>query len=164
MRHAPLLAATISTGLVAGLLTGFGAAVMPGLAQADDATFIGVMADINERIINPVALSMFLGSLAWPVVVLVLGDRPPGESQGWVLAGLGLYAATVGVTGAVHVPLNLQMGRAAGMADPAEITALRRRVEPRWVRWHHARTVLSVGSFASLAWALHLTGRVGDGS
>lgn len=82
MSSAPLLAATLSTGLVAGLLTGFGAAVMPGLAQADDATFIGVMADINERIINPVALSMFLGSLAWPVVVLVLGDRPPGESQG----------------------------------------------------------------------------------
>ncbi|HUG83942.1 MAG TPA: anthrone oxygenase family protein [Euzebya sp.] len=163
MSSGPLLAATVSTGLLSGLLTAFSAAVMPGLSQADDDAFVTVMAGINQRIINPVFIALFLGSLAWPVVVLVQGEETATGARGWVVAGLGLYLGAVGITGMVHVPLNVAMDRAAGTAPPAEITALRTWVEPRWVRWHHARTVLAAGSFATLAWALHLSGRVGQG-
>ena len=56
-----LVSATVTTGLVAGLLGGFACAVMPALRGADDRTFVDVMQRINVAILNPVFLTVFMG-------------------------------------------------------------------------------------------------------
>ena len=52
LRMLSLLAATLATGLMAGLYFAFSCAVMPGLARTDDRTFVAAMQWINVRILN----------------------------------------------------------------------------------------------------------------
>ena len=47
-----LLAATVTTGLMAGLFAAFSYAVMPGLGRAGDAAFVEGMQKINVAILN----------------------------------------------------------------------------------------------------------------
>src|SRR4051812_41285218 len=46
-------AATLTTGLMAGLFYAFDVSVMPGLSRTDDRTFVTAMRSINEAIENP---------------------------------------------------------------------------------------------------------------
>ena len=58
--HAALIAATLGTGLIGGLFFGFATAVMPGLARTDDRTFVATMQGINEAILNPLFLTVYV--------------------------------------------------------------------------------------------------------
>jgi uncharacterized membrane protein len=145
---AALVAATITTGLVAGLFAAFSYAVMPGLAGTDDATFVSSMQRINTAILNPVFGLLFGGAL-----VLHLRRAPVLP---WVVAGVVLYVLVLVVTMALNVPLNDRL-EAAGSADPG---AARAAFEDVWVRWNVVRSVLSVASFGCLGWALVLHGRL----
>jgi len=155
-----LLAATVCTGLMAGLFAAFSYAVMPGLARADDRTLVITMQRINEAIQNPLFGLLFLGALAFTAIGVVLavraGDRAPLP---WLIAALILYLATLAVTFGGNIPLNDLIARAGdpdGRADPA---ALRERFEGAWVRWNIVRTVTSTAAFAALSWASLIAGR-----
>lgn len=83
-----LRAATITTGLIAGLFAGFAYAVMPGLRRGDDRTFVDAMQQINKAILNGWFLSCFLGAFVALGVAAVCygrsGDRSPcagGQGQ-----------------------------------------------------------------------------------
>ena len=52
-RSGALAAATITTGLMAGLYYAYACSVMPGLSRTDDRTFVSAMQQINVAIINP---------------------------------------------------------------------------------------------------------------
>ena len=52
LRLTVLLAATVTTGWMVGLYWSFSIAVMPGLARADDRTFVTGMQGINRAILN----------------------------------------------------------------------------------------------------------------
>ncbi|SFP02331.1 Uncharacterized membrane protein [Amycolatopsis arida] len=148
MPTAVLLAATVTTGLMAGLFTGFAYAVMPGLARTDDRTFVEAMRRINEAIVNGWFLPAFLGAPVLSAVAVVL--RPGGaDVLPWLVAGLALNAVGMfGVTVAANVPLN---NRLAAADDPA---AARTWFERRWVRWNVVRAVAALGAFCCLALAL----------
>jgi len=148
---AALLAGTVTTGLMAGLFAAFSYAVMPGLGRTDDATFVQAMQRINVAILNGWFGLCFGGALAFTALAAVLLRGRPGF--GWVLAGLLLYVAVLAVTFVVNVPLNNRLLAATG--DPA---AARSAFELTWVRWNHARSVLSTAAFGCLCWALTLTG------
>ncbi len=96
-----LIAATISTGLVAGLFYGFACAVMPGLRQVDDASFVTVFRAINRRILNGWFLIAFLGS---PVLIVATGVAQfvVGGPQPWVplAAAAALTVISSAITGA----------------------------------------------------------------
>src|SRR6478736_5782790 len=77
-----LIAATITTGLVAGLLFGFACAVMPGLRRVDDAEFVVVMQSINRRILNGWFLVCFVGAPLLTVAVGVL--EVVGDGHDWL--------------------------------------------------------------------------------
>src|SRR6478752_2950635 len=144
-----LIAATITTGLVAGLLFGFACAVMPGLRRVDDAEFVVVMQSINRRILGGWFLLCFVGAPLLTVAALVvdvIGDRAAVLP---IATALGLTALSYLITAAVNVPLNNALE--ASTADPAQARAL---FEAPWVRWHIARTVASTGAFGGLVWAL----------
>jgi uncharacterized membrane protein len=160
-RGAALVAATIATGLIAGLYYGWACSVMPGMARADDRTMISAMQSMNVAIVNPWFLASFAGSMLLTLVagVLHLGAEWRRVLP-WILAAFVLYTATLVSTGRVNVPLNNEL-MAAGEPDRiADLAAVRERFEGPWVRWHLARTIASTIAFGCLTWALVLHGRI----
>ncbi len=145
---AALVAAVITTGLVAGLFAVFAHAVMPGLARAGDRTFVDGMQGVNAAIVNGWFAVSFSGApLATAAAALLHLAAPPLP---WIVAGLVLYAAVLVVTFRVNVPLNDALA-AAGADDPA---TARHAFETTWVRWNAVRAVLSTAAFGCLVGAL----------
>lgn len=160
VRTAVLIAATVSTGLIAGLYYGWACSVMPGLARTDDRTMIGAMQSMNVAIINPWFLASLLGSVVLTALAALLHLGGDGRRVlPWILAALVLYTATLISTGAVNVPLNNALDAAGPPDRIADLAVVRERFEPKWVRWHLARTISSTAAFACLTWALILHGR-----
>lgn len=147
-------AATVATGLVAGVFSAFACAVMPALARSDDRVFVRVMTDINDAIQNPVFFAGFLGA---PVLTAVCARRSRGSGRRrWVWAALTAHALVLLVTTVVNVPLN---DRLAGAGDPARIAdpaAVRERFEDTWVAWNVVRALLSTSALVCLVRALTL--------
>ncbi|MGH3838754.1 MAG: hypothetical protein ACRDSG_06445 [Pseudonocardiaceae bacterium] len=61
LRGVALVAATLATGLQAGLYYAFAVSVMPGLRRIDDRAFVEAMQQINVAIINPWFFLSFFG-------------------------------------------------------------------------------------------------------
>ncbi|MFF0573062.1 anthrone oxygenase family protein [Streptosporangium saharense] len=154
-----LLAATVTTGLMAGLFAAFSYAVMPGLARSHDRTFVEAMQRINVSIVNGWFMVCFLGGLVFTIAALVLHLSTGRELLPWIIAALVLYAAMFVITAAVNVPLNDQLARAGHPGDIADLAAVRQAFEARWVTWNVVRAVANVAAFAALTWALVLHGR-----
>jgi uncharacterized membrane protein len=155
LQAATLLAATVTVGLMAGVFAAFAFAVMPGLRRVDDRTFVAAMQQINVAIINPWFLTCFLGGLLFTALAgalhLVDEARP---ALAWIAAGLVLYAAVLAITGRVNVPLNNALAAAGAPERIADMSAVRRQFEDRWVRWNVVRAVTSTAAFGCLLWAL----------
>lgn len=142
-RAAILAAATVLTGLSAGLFVTFSYAIMPGLRRTGDSTFVQAMRAINSAILNPVFALVFGGAFVATAAALVVcwGESP----RLWVIAGLALYIGVLVVTLVVNVPLNGALE--AGAGSPA---TARSAFEDSWVRWNHVRSVVATVSFACL--------------
>jgi len=159
---ASLLAATVTTGLMAGVFGLYAHTIMRGLGKTDDRTFVGAFQAIDRAIINPLFMLTFFGALVLSGVAAVLYVRDGHDSSilGWVAAAGVLYLAVVVITVAVNVPLNDEI-KAAG--DPDRIVDLAAERdnfhEARWVAWNIVRAVASTVAFGCLAWALVLHGR-----
>ncbi|MFE7548614.1 anthrone oxygenase family protein [Streptomyces gardneri] len=143
---AVLGAATVATGLVAGLLFAYVCSVMPALARSDDRVFVEVMRNINEVIQNPLFFTAFLGA---PILTGVAAwqHRATG-ARAWTLAGFVLCVAVFLVTMAGNVPLNEALATAS---DPA---AARSAFEDSWVAWNTVRSILSVAGLVCLLRAM----------
>lgn len=154
-----LLVATLTVGLVAGLMAAFGYAVMPALRRSGDNAFVEVMRNINKAILNPLFLFLFLGGLVFSVLTAALRLVVGGVALWWVIAGIVLYAAALVISRAVNIPLNdrLEVEGEQGL-DPAE---MRDRFERRWVTANVLRAVAGTAAFGCLAWALVLDGAAG---
>lgn len=154
-----LLAATLSTGLMAGLFAAFSYAVMPGLARSSDRTLVEAMQGINKAILNPVFMLLFMGAIPLIGLTVFLAWRCHGRpALPWLIAALVLYLVAFMVTSGVNVPLNDQL---AGAGDPARIghlAAVRADFENKWVLWNIVRALLHTAAFACLAWALVVNG------
>jgi uncharacterized membrane protein len=158
LRVASLMAATMTTGLVAGVFAIYANAFMPGLAKTDDKTFVGAFQAVDRAIINPIFLGVgFLGAL---VSTLVAGLLHLGEKAlPWIAVAFVLYLITVIITVAVNVPLNDAI-KAAGDPKTIDVTAVRAAFdETRWRAFNLLRVVLNTAAFGLLAWALVLTGK-----
>jgi uncharacterized membrane protein len=159
LQGAALVAATMTTGLMAGVFGLYAHTIMPGLHRTDDRTFVGAFQALDRAIINPLFMLWFFGALAFSgaAAALLGGER---AVLPWIVVALVLYLAVCVITMAVHLPLNDAI-KAAG--DPERITdlaAVRERFdESRWVAWNVVRAVLSAAALGCLAWALVQYGR-----
>jgi uncharacterized membrane protein len=156
-----LMAATITTGLMAGVFGLYAHTIMRGLGTTDDRTFVGAFQAIDRAIINPLFMLSFMGALVTSGLAAVLYFRDDDHSVlPWVVAALALYVVTFVITIAVHVPLNDHI-KAAGDPDHiADLGAVRDAFhETRWVAWNVVRAVATTVAFGCLAWALVLHGR-----
>jgi uncharacterized membrane protein len=154
-----LVAATMTTGLMAGVFGLYAHTIMPGLHTTDDRTFVGAFQAIDRAIINPLFMVWFFGALALAAAAAALVGGE-GSVLPWVAAALVLYLAVVVITVAVHLPLNDAI-KAAGAPDRiSDLAAVRERFdEARWVAWNVVRAVLSTAALGCLAWALAQYGR-----
>ncbi|HEX6196626.1 MAG TPA: anthrone oxygenase family protein [Jiangellaceae bacterium] len=155
VRDVVLVLATVSTGLMAGVFFAYAISLMPGLARSDDRTFVTAFQNVDRAIVNPLFLSIFLGTLVINVVAGVVHIGGDGRSAlPWIVAAAVLYLVVVAITVRVHVPLNNAI-KAAGDPDRIDVAATRVRfTEGRWIGWNAVRTVLSVAAFGCLAVAL----------
>lgn len=149
---AVLGAATMATGLTAGVWFAYACSVMPALARSDDRTYVEVMRNINDVIQNPVFFTPFFGALLLTAVA-AWQLRADGRARGWTVAALVLYVGVFAVTSAANVPLNDAL---AATVDPARARAA---FEGPWVTWNDVRGVLTVTGFGCLLRALTVRAR-----
>ncbi len=144
----------VTTGLMSGLLYGWSVSVIPGTKRVPAGNYVDTMQHINRAIINPAFVIPFMG------IPLVLGGaavmqfRAGDHRRGWLLAGAtATYVIGVlGVTGAGNEPLNDALDAFDLRGSTSEAVERRRTTyEQPWNRWHHLRTIASVGSFALAA-------------
>jgi uncharacterized membrane protein len=91
-------------------------AIMPGLGNTDDRTFVGAFQSIDRAIINPLFIPTFVGALLFTGLAGVLHLREDVRSVlPWIVAAFVLYLAAFIITVRIHVPLNDEI-KAAG--DP----------------------------------------------
>lgn len=136
-----LSGARVLNGLLAGVYAAFLLAVMPALHGLPDDVFARVMNRINEVIVNPAFLLLFLGA---PLLagVLLVWERGPLA----IAAAVCALAALV-ITFAANLPLN----------DALAAGGSRQAYETPWLVWHTVRTLAATGAFVLLG----LAGRVG---
>ena len=157
-----LFAATITTGLVAGVFGLYAHSIMPGLQRTDDRTFVGAFQSIDRAIINPWFMACFFGAL---ILTGVAGGLSLGsdnrQALPWIAVAFVLYLVTVAITLVVNVPLNDAI-KAAGDPAKIDVAAVREAFsEARWVAWNWVRVALDFGAFGALSVALVMHGRAG---
>ncbi|MET9601816.1 MULTISPECIES: DUF1772 domain-containing protein [unclassified Streptomyces] len=150
-----LVAATVGTGLMAGLYFAFDISVMPGLGRGDDHTYVTAMRNINDAIDNGLFGLLFLGAFLATGLAATQqqrGGRPDAARWGWI--AFALYGLSLAVTALVNIPLNNQLARAG-----ADAGAARTRFGGRWSTGNLVRTLACTAALAALGRALTLHGR-----
>ena len=139
---------------MAGTFFAFSVFVMSALARLPSAQGIAAMQSINITVLNPVFMSVFMGTAASCLVVAVSSCvkwQQPGAF--WLLIGSLLYLlGTFGVTIAFNVPLNDALASAKpNSVEGAHLWASYLSV---WTMWNHVRTLAALGATASFVLAL----------
>lgn len=145
-----LVAATVASGLGAGVFYAFQVSIVRALAEVDDAKYVATFQAINRTIVNPWFVSVFLGAPVLAAAALAANWGGDTMLVIVIAAGLALNVASVGITMAGNIPLNEALDREGVVAGPAA-TAARRAFEKPWNRLHLIRTIASVGGFVALA-------------
>ncbi|WP_377638852.1 anthrone oxygenase family protein [Oryzobacter terrae] len=151
-----LVAATLTSGLLAGVYLLYAHTVMPAMTLLPDEPAVAMFDALDRSIVNPVFIATaFLGAPVSTAAALATGWGDP--SRWWVLAALVLHLVGTVVTAAVHLPRNDALKRMAGGDGRYAATTARAALEEAtWVRWNLVRVVASVVAAACLGWALTL--------
>ena len=161
VRTAALIVSTLTMGLAAGVFGIYANAIMPGLRDTDDRTFVGAFQSIDEAIVNPLFMSVFVGALL--ATGLTAGLHLGADERSrlpWLLAAFLLYLAVFVITIGINVPLNDDIKDAGDPDRIRDLAAVREQFdEERWVRWNVVRAVATTVAFCCLTWALVLHGR-----
>ncbi|MFJ6799082.1 DUF1772 domain-containing protein [Streptomyces sp. NPDC091268] len=159
LQTSTLLAATLTTGLMAGLFAAFVYAVMPGLGRSSDSTMVETMQNINKAIVNPFFMLLFMGSLPLIALAAFLAWKGHGRpALPWLVAALALYLIAFVVTSAVNVPLNDTLAAAGDPRHIEDLASVRSSFESTWVTWNTVRALLHTAAFGCLLWALVVYG------
>ena len=150
MIFALTLIAALGTGLISGVFFIFSVAIMRALERIPNGA--AAMQSINVVIINPMFLSVFLGTGifcgALAVVSVMSWEQPRGT---WLMAGALLYLiGSIGVTMVFNVPMN----DALVSATPENLDRVWKDYLTNWTFWNHVRTVASLAASASFIAAL----------
>lgn len=147
-----LVAATITSGLLAGVFVFYAHTVMPALQRADDSTFVTAFALLDRAIVNP--WFMATGFLGAPALTAVAAALWVAESPfWWIVAALVLHIVMIVETARVHLPRNDALKAAEAAAEPAG-AARSAFDEARWVRWNLLRVLTSTVATGLLSGAL----------
>ena len=141
--------AITGAGLVTGLLFAFSNFVMRALATLPDDKGMSVMQRVNETILNPVFLVLFLGTPILCSIIVFESILQPGSSGSlFLLTGaLAYLIGPFGITVLFNVPLNNKLAEAE-LSVASEVWPV---YQKQWQRWNHVRTCIGVVSIILLA-------------
>jgi uncharacterized membrane protein len=148
------LFSALGCGLMAGVFFAFSAFVMSALARLQPTPGIAAMQSINITVINPLFMTVFLGTAAACILLAVsslLKWHQPGAA--YLLVGSLLYLiGTLGVTIVFNVPLNDALAKVdPGSTDGASLWV---SYLANWTNWNHIRAAAALAAAASLTIAL----------
>lgn len=151
---AATLLAALGSGLIAGLFFVFSNTIMKALGRLSPADGSAAMQSINARILNPLFLTVFMGTgvISTITIVISLLHWPDSGSLWLLLGGLIYLMGSILVTLLFNVPLNEVLARTAP-GDPSA-AGLWKNYLITWTRWNHVRTVASLASSAAFILAL----------
>jgi uncharacterized membrane protein len=150
IRPLSLVAAALTTGLIAGFFYAYACSVTLGLALLPDEQYIEAMQAINATVRNGLFAFSFFGALLSLLVALAV-HAPRPRSRRFVLVALAAVFYIGGgfmVTFLMNVPMNEELAR-VGEAAPAALAQIRAEYEDPWNFWNGVRTIFS--SLALLA-------------
>lgn len=134
----------VGCGLVAGIFFAFSSFVMKALGKLPPPQGIAAMQSINVVVINPWFLTVFLGTAAACVLVIIMSlSRWHDPGTPYLIAGSVLYlVGTLLVTMLFNVPRNDALAAVA----PSTSEAARLWVEylSSWTAWNHVRTAAAL--------------------
>ncbi|HMJ51238.1 MAG TPA: anthrone oxygenase family protein [Polyangiaceae bacterium] len=142
--------AALGSGLMAGFFFAFSVCVMKALGKLPPEQGIAAMQSINVVVINPVFLTVFLGTgVACAVGILQSLLRWQDSGAACLLAGGALYLlGAILVTMVFNVPRNNALaGLAPTSAEGAKLWAA---YLSSWTAWNHVRTMASLAAAALL--------------
>jgi len=147
-----IVAAISGAGLVTGLLFAFSNFVMRALADLPSEKGMFAMQRINETIINPVFLTLFLGTPVMCLVIAVISGLNINHSGNLflLLGALAYLIGPFGITAIFNVPLNNLLAR----ADVIDADKIWPMYQIRWQRWNHIRTYFGVVSVVFMTMGL----------
>lgn len=157
LRTGALIAATLTTGLTAGVFADWSNAIMPGLSEVDDRTFVAAYRALDSAITNPLFLGVgFTGALVCTGLSVVLHRRADQRPVLiWAGAALLCYLLVAVITFGVHEPLNQDLRTADEPGSDAEFAAARALLdEAKWTAWNTVRALAATLAFGCLTWAL----------
>lgn len=139
-------------GVVTGLLFAFSNFVMQALDDLPHEQGMFAMQRINEKIINPIFLTMFFGTplLCLGIVITTVTEL---NASGYILllvGALGYLIGPFGITMLFNVPLNNRLANVAPSDAPEAWPNYRKT----WQRWNHVRTYIGIFSVTMLAFGL----------
>lgn len=142
------LLTALGCGVVGGILFAFSAFLMRAFGSLPAPQGIAVMQTINVVILNPMFLTLFVGTAGASVV---LGVRAvigwPSGGALWSLAGAVLYlVGVIGITAVCNIPRNDTLARVDPASDAGARLWARYLVE--WTAWNHVRTVAAIAAAA----------------
>lgn len=147
VRDVMVTLAIVTTGLSAGVLAGFGYAVIPGLTRAGADVAVAGMQRMNSAILNPIFAVIFGGGVVFGALTVWAGWG--SGLRWWALTATILVALGVVITVAVNVPANDRLD-AAGAVRGDEAVQVWSRFTAVWVPWNIARSVLTTAAVVVL--------------
>jgi uncharacterized membrane protein len=148
------LFSALGCGLIAGVFFAFSTFVMSALGRLQPAQGITAMQAINITVINPLFMTVFLGTAAACVLLAIsslLKWHQPGAA--YLLLGSLLYLiATFGVTIVFNVPLNEALAKVE--SDSSIGANIWSNYLVNWTIWNHIRTVGALAAATSFIIAL----------
>lgn len=145
--------ALLGSGLMAGLYFAYSNSVMPALARLPGPQGIAAMNHINVIILNPLFLTIFMGTAVLALLLIVAALLGWMAKPAWLVAGAVLYlVGNIAITMGINVPMNNAL--AAAGADSPNSAMLWANHLDRWVFWNHVRAIACTASLAAFALAL----------
>ncbi|MEN8677577.1 MAG: anthrone oxygenase family protein [Alteriqipengyuania sp.] len=141
-----LVAATLATGLVAGVFLTFSDFVMRALARAAPAAGIEAMQIINREVYRSLFMTLLIGLTLVSSLLAVAGIFLAGRDVAlWLVGAAGAYIVGVmAVTARKNVPMNQRLDRMEHLSTDARaywVTYTR-----DWTRWNHLRWVAALAA------------------
>ena len=142
-------------GVVTGLLFAFSNFVMRALDGLSPEHGMFAMQQINEKIINPIFLTMFFGTplLCLGIVIATVRELDGSGHILLLVGALGYLIGPFGITMLFNVPLNNRLAQVAPSGAPEAWPNYRKT----WQRWNHVRTYIGIFSVTMLALGLGVT-------
>jgi len=152
------LLSALGCGMVAGIFFAFSSFIMQALARLPPAHGIAAMQSINVVVINPLFLTVFLGTAVACICAAIASFLGDAAGAGFVLAGAALYVVgTLLVTMRCNVPRNDLLAR----VDPESMEGATAWVGyvSSWTAWNHVRTAAAFAASVMLIVAFTLQWR-----